>query len=290
MAVWGDSSPTPERPQPGRRTTAGIEPPVEPADRPTDDRRRSASCELASCHLLGSTALVGPLSLRNTPSSGVMNRPGGGFQSPPHAALSGGRLTVKALWVAVGTVWFAGWTICSYRVFASSAPIPVLVESESRRPPPDRAPSAVSAPVPRRTFTPEELFAGPQSRAVPARKVVRPSPSPLPTRHTPRPATAVPPPARSAPPISGQTIPSSEPDPDLALCLVCKEPAYSWVERDGRRYGYCLQHQRGPSDVKLGAGTSKEARAQCLGTTKAGTRCRRKASRADGYCYQHKPL
>jgi hypothetical protein len=29
--------------------------------------------------------------------------------------------------------------------------------------------------------------------------------------------------------------------------------------------------------------------AQCLGTTKAGTRCKHRTSIANGYCYQHQP-
>lgn len=33
----------------------------------------------------------------------------------------------------------------------------------------------------------------------------------------------------------------------------------------------------------------QNATAQCLGTTKAGTRCKHRTSIANGYCYQHQP-
>lgn len=196
---------------------------------------------------------------------------------------------MKALWAAVGTVWFAGWTICSYRVFASSRPLPVLVESESPSPPPAPSRQPAGPTSPRRTFTPEQLFSGPPTRPAAPRERTRTSPRSIPPPLIPRPALSPPPPSPVSIPDPGRLPPSPEPGSDAALCLLCKEPAYSWVERDGQRYGYCLTHQQ-PSGGETGVkARTKEDRPQCLGTTKAGTRCRRKASDA-GYCYQHKPF
>lgn len=194
---------------------------------------------------------------------------------------------MRALWTAVGAVWFAGWAVCSYRVFAAGRPFPVEVQTETSVPP--SLPAA--APRPSRNFTPEELLAG--------------IPSPPATRRPSRPTTpsastrkaAVPPLPlalrRSAPvPTNASQVPAlSEPKSIQANvgvhCLLCSEPAYSWVERDGERYGYCLKHQG-----KTAGGSSRQSetsgtKQQCLGMTRAGTRCRRQTSDSSGFCYQH---
>ena len=78
-------------------------------------------------------------------------------------------------------------------------------------------------------------------------------------------------------------------DPFVPLCLVCKEHAYSWIEREGQRYGYCLKHQGQSRGSRSSESDSTAQKQQCLGTTKSGSRCRRQTSDPSGYCYQHKP-
>ena len=201
---------------------------------------------------------------------------------------------MKALWVAVGTVWFAGWAVCSYHVFASNRPVPVEVESESPLLPPPNTPAPT--PALRRTFSPEVLFGGVPSRPTPSASPARPSgrPTAAPqTRRSQRPAPTVklpsPPPTATGPPEEVRQEPLVSEPAEGAHCLLCREPAYSWVERDGRRYGYCLQHQGSAPVASSAATQAKGPRPQCLATTKAGTRCRRKAAEPGGYCYQHKP-
>jgi hypothetical protein len=191
---------------------------------------------------------------------------------------------MKALWIAVGIVWFVGWTICSYRVFASMRPVPVQVEAESPVPPPVPSSRPFTRPTAPRAFAPEELLAGPAPRPSATRATVRPSRT---ASDTARPVASPPPtPAVEPPPV----VPESEAREEAETCLLCKEPAYSWVERDGRRYGYCLKHQgRSGNSRRIETAGTAHQKQQCLGTTKSGSRCRRKTSDPCGYCYQHKP-
>jgi hypothetical protein len=202
-------------------------------------------------------------------------------------SMTGRSAAVKALWIAVATVWFGAWTVCSYRVFASSRPLPVELESES----PLRQ-IKVSTPspalAPRRAFTPEQLLG-----AVPTGVTLTRERSPgAATRLAPRTGPSSPAPSLTPPPTqnSTRTDPIAEPSPVESRCQVCDEPVYSWVERDGRRYGYCQMHQGQSTSATLApAGATAALKQQCLGTTKSGSRCRRKTTDPSGWCYQHKP-
>jgi hypothetical protein len=204
---------------------------------------------------------------------------------------------MKAIWAAVGTVWFTGWTICSYQAFASARPHTTVIESATPLPPSGLSPSARSAVrTPIRTFAPEALLGGvPTPKRARSTSFATPFSPPATTRFLENRSIA--PPARRStatrPIVKTSVIPET---PDAApeatgepRCLLCGEPAYSWVERDGKRYGYCLKHQNQASGGMKRSKTSGETRPQCLAITKAGTRCRRRAGDDSGYCYQHKP-
>lgn len=196
---------------------------------------------------------------------------------------------MRALWTAVAVVWFAGWAVCSYRVFAAGRPLPVEVQAESSVPP--SLPATV--PRPARTFTPDELLAGiPRSPATtrssrpatPNASARRAAVPPLPLslrRPTPAPRNA------SQVSVPALPVPNSVQANSGVHCLLCSEPAYSWVERDGERYGYCRKHQGKPAGGTARSVEASGQKQQCLGMTRTGTRCRRQTSDPSGYCYQH---
>lgn len=61
----------------------------------------------------------------------------------------------------------------------------------------------------------------------------------------------------------------------LEACKICKPPAAS--------------QQVLPATSSKPAAGRKPATTQCLGRTKAGTRCKHMTSIANGYCFQHDP-
>ena len=157
-----------------------------------------------------------------------------------------------------------------------------------------------AAPAYRYSAPPATAYASTPVYPAPARPVAKLKVPDPPQRTAPFSSPAFPPaaptpalPAGASGAVNGRPVFTPEMP---GQCVVCGDIALSWVEVDGRRYGYCRRHggtpqagtAAGPSGAAAEPGGRGEA-PQCQGITKAGQRCRRKTRDPSGFCPQHRP-